>query len=81
MALNWKKTARFDNDQGTTIVYTAEGAGMQIKSIKKHIPHPGREGTWDHTTFHVLAEGSHVAEKQTLKDAKEFAEWYVKTRG
>ena len=70
----WKKTGKRINSEGTTITYQAEGTGITIESRKRHIPHANGNGTWDHTSYFVMAAGKEVTEKYSLKDAKEFAE-------
>lgn len=73
--LEWKKTAKTVSAEGTTIRYEAKGTPMVIESRKRHIPHANGVGTWDHTTYAILFKGElKVAEKQTLKDAKESVE-------
>lgn len=77
MAFEWKKTGKEITSAGTTITYSAEGCGWIIESRKRHIPHSGRSGTWDHTTFAVILPGNPpllIWEAQTMKDAKEYIE-------
>lgn len=77
MALEWKKTGREVTTAGTTITYSAEGCNWIIESRKRHIPHSGRSGTWDHTTFAVVYPGDPpllIRELQSLKDARDFIE-------
>ena len=73
----WQKTGKTVNAEGTTIRYTAYKTNLSIESRKRHIPHANRSGTWDHTSYFVLRDGEEIAEKQSLKDAKEFAEGLV----
>lgn len=73
-SLNWIKTGKTVNADGTTITYSAEGCDWIIESRKRHIPHSGRSGTWDHTTYWVLENGNELKECYSLKDAKEYAE-------
>jgi len=76
--LIWKKVGRWVSKEGTTIVYQAVGTGIQIESRKRHIPHANRSGTWDHTSYWVLNNCEQLVEKQTLRDAKEYAEKLIK---
>ena len=75
MAIQWKKVEKTVNSEGTTITYQdAKNPQLIIQSRKRHIPHSGREGTWDHTTYWVLENGNELKECYSLKDAKEYAE-------
>ncbi len=75
MAIKWEKVARIVNADGTTIIYEGAGTDLTIESRKRHIPHAGgRPGTWDHTSYFVLKRKIDMAEKFSLKDAKEYAE-------
>lgn len=76
--IDWFREKTEVSSEGTTVTYAATNAPMRIKSRKRHIPHANRSGTWDHTTFHVFWYGEEVAVKYTLKDAKAFAEEYMK---
>ena len=71
---NWKKVDRNENREGTTVTYQLLGTKIFVQSRKRHIPHANGEGTWDHTTFHVIVDGEEVKTRYTLKDAKEYAE-------
>jgi uncharacterized protein YabE (DUF348 family) len=63
------------DENGTTITYQhVRKPWLTIESRKRHIPHSGRPGTWDHTTYFVLVNGHDVSEHQVLKDAKKYAE-------
>lgn len=59
---------------GTTITYKLEGTPYTVESRKRPIPHANRSGTWDHTSYFVLKDGTEVAEQHTLGLAKEYAE-------
>lgn len=72
--MNWVKTGRTVNAEGTTITYAAQGTGITIESRKRHIPHANGVGTWDHTSYWILKDGKELKEKMTLTDAKEYAE-------
>ena len=72
--MDWKKIDKTVNESGTTITYKAEGSPFLIQSRKRHIPHANGIGTWDHTSFFVLANGHEIKEFWSLKDAKEFIE-------
>lgn len=74
--MNWIKTKKISNEEGTTIEYqAAEDPAITIESRKRHIPHAGgRSGTWDHTTYFILIKGEEYVEKYSLADAKKFAE-------
>lgn len=72
------KIDRSENENGTTITYAVNGSKtVLIQSRKRHIPHTNGIGTWDHTSYWVMVSGHDVKEKNTLKDAKEFAEGFV----
>ena len=72
--IKWTKTGKEVSAEGTTITYTGEGTDLTIESRKRHIPHANRTGTWDYTSYFILNGGEVVAEKHSLKDAKEYAE-------
>lgn len=73
--MKWIKMGKTVTAEGTTITYEAENAPVSIESRKRHIPHAnGRPGTWDHTSYTVVHLGKDVIEKQTLADAKKYAE-------
>ena len=76
MSIKWVKEKKTVNEEGTTIVYmAADDPSLTIESRKRHIPHAGGRGdTWDHTSYFVLTDGKEVIEKQSLADAKRFAE-------
>jgi len=65
-------------DNEVDIVYQAKRGGeplpLYIESRRRHIPHADGVGTWDHTTYFVIQNGTELVEKQTLRDAKEYAE-------
>lgn len=82
MSLKWEKTGRTEDSQGTTITYSAEGTGLAVQSRKRQIPHANGIGTWTHTSFFVMKSGEDVAEKNSLADAKRYAEkLWEKDRG
>jgi len=70
----WVKVGKEIGPKGTTITYALSGTTYQIESRKRHIPHANGNGTWDHTTFFIFDKNDKLAEKMTLKDAKEFVE-------
>lgn len=72
--LKWQRVGRTESDAGVTITYIAEGSDYIIQSRKRHIPHANGSGTWDHTTYFVMAAGYDVKECYSLADAKEWAE-------
>lgn len=75
MTVKWVKTGkRVSAALGTIITYRLEGTPYTIKSWKRPIPHANRSGTWDHTSYFVQKDGVDVAEKHTLRAAKEYAE-------
>lgn len=74
----WEKYERTVNADGTTNTYRAVGVPFIIQSRKRHIPHANRSGTWDHTSFFVLANGYEIKEFATFKDAKDFVERRMK---
>ena len=75
MTVKWAKTGKqVSAALGTTITYRLEGTPYTVESRKRHIPHANRSGTWDHTSYFVRKDGVDVAEKHTLRAAKEYAE-------
>ena len=70
----WEKIGRTVNREGTTITYRLQGTEILVQSRKRHIPHANGSGTWDHTSYFVLDHGEEIAEKQSLTDAKKYAE-------
>ena len=72
--ISWEKTGKTVTSEGTTVIYEGVGTDITIESRKRHIPHANGIGTWDHTSYFVLMDGKVVAEKQSLKAAKEYAE-------
>lgn len=74
MAMIWSLISRSVSSEGTTTTYKLHGTGITVESRKRHIPHANGRGTWDHTSYWVLCDGVELKEKQTLKDAKQWAE-------
>ena len=75
MTVKWVKTGKVVRTSGsTTIIYRLEGTPYTVESRKRPIPHANRSGTWDHTSYFVRKDGVDVAEKHTLRAAKEYAE-------
>lgn len=73
--MKWVKVGKTITPEGKTIIYEPEGAnGITIESRLEHVPHANGVGTWDHTFYYVLQDGKELAEKSTLRVAKEFAE-------
>ena len=72
--IKWTKMGKTVSQEGTTITYEAVDHPITIESRKRHIPHANGIGTWDHTSYFVIFLGKEVAEKYSLKDAKEYAE-------
>lgn len=74
----WEKVSKTVNAEGTTIRYQAwlpcKRLPLYIESRKRHIPHANGVGTWDHTEYAVLHEDQELKVKQSLRDAKEYAE-------
>lgn len=74
----WLRVGKTISAKGTDITYQAGRGGeplpLYIESRRRHIPHADDVGTWDHTTYFVIKDGEELAEKQTLRDAKEYAE-------
>lgn len=76
--IKWEKMGKEVTPEGTTIYYEAANVPISIESRKRHIPHAnGKPGTWDHTSYFVFLNGKEVAEKWSLKDAKEYAETLI----
>lgn len=71
--IEWKRTGKIVNDEGTTITYSS-GTAFTIESRKCHIPHANGVGTWDHTTYHIMRDGAEVGKQYSLSDAKYLAE-------
>lgn len=73
--IKWINAGKSVSPEGTTITYEARDLPITIESRKRHIPHcNGKSGTWDYTSYFVMYLGEDVAEKHSLKDAKEYAE-------
>lgn len=73
--MKWVKMGTEVTEAGRTTTYWAEDAPYTIESRKRHIPHAnGNPGTWDYTSYFVLFKGHELAEKHSLRDAKEYAE-------
>ena len=72
--MKWSKIGHRVDREGTTIIYGSDGSDITIESRKRHIPHAGRPGTWDHTTYFVLKDGKELVEKYSLRDAYDYAE-------
>ena len=73
--IKWKRTGKEVTAEGTTITYSSQDTPLIIESRRRHIPHSGRAGTWDHTTYCLVDLEKRVArEFYSLADAKEFAE-------
>ena len=73
--MKWVKTGKWVSATlGTKITYSLEGTPYTVQSWKRPIPHANRSGTWDHTSYFVQKDGENVAEKHTLRAAKEYAE-------
>lgn len=73
--ITWKKTGKEETSNGTIITYAGEGTDLRIESRKRLIPHAGgRSGGWMYTSYFVIRDGVEIAEKHSLKDAKEYVE-------
>ena len=70
----WVKTARVVNGGCTTNIYWLKDTPYTIESRKRAIPHANRGGTWDFTSYFVLKNNEELVEKNSLKDAKAYAE-------
>ena len=78
--MKWLKIGKTENEEGTTIIYNCPSIeGITIESRKRHIPHSGREGFWDHTTFFIMKDGQEIKEVYSLSDAKRIVENMVET--
>ena len=71
--IEWIKTGKVVNEEGTTITYKGKGTDVTIESRKRHIPHANGIGTWDYTSYFVLKNGKKMIEMHSLRDAKEYA--------
>ena len=78
--MKWIRTGKTVGPEGTTIIYEGHRAGIRIESRKRHIPHANGQGTWDHTSYFVLAGGDVLTEKQTLKAAQRWAEDWMERK-
>lgn len=76
--LKWEKIERSVSSEGTTITYRGAGTNLIVQSRKRHIPHANGIGTWDHTSYFVLLDGKELIEKNSLTDAKKFAESLIR---
>ena len=73
--IEWIKAEKTVNSEGTTITYQdKKNRLLVIQSRKRHIPHANGIGTWDCTTYHIIANGKEVKKTMSLRDAKEYAE-------
>lgn len=71
----WIKTGKTVSKEGTDIRYESPDLpGVMIESRKRHIPHAGGRGTWDHTTYFLIRPDGSEKEYWALKDAKAAAE-------
>ena len=78
--MRWERRSKTVNTEGTTIVYACHRENLTIESRKRHIPHANGQGTWDHTSYFVLAGGDVLTEKQTLKAAQRWAEDWMERK-
>lgn len=80
--ITWYKTLVTVNRDGEkTIQYTAgDDSRLTIESRLRQIPHANGSGTWDHTTYWVLWNGIDIKERNTLRDAKAYAEELAATK-
>ena len=72
--IQWEKSGKWIRDGNTVIGYQGVGTDLQILSVKEQIPHANRPGTWEHTTYVVVQGTKMIVKRNTLKDAKAFAE-------
>ena len=72
--IKWVKTGKEVTEVSTTITYAGVDTGVTFESRKRQIAHANRSGTWDYTSYFVLLHGVVLAEKNSLRDAKEYAE-------
>lgn len=81
--MTWIKTGVAAKADGSkTITYTArENRRITIESRKRPIPHASGIGSWMHTSYFVLVDGSEIKEKFTLRDAQALAEKIQKEAG
>lgn len=78
--MKWTRLGRTISPEGTDTIYGLDGTDITVESRKRHIPHSGRTGTWDHTTYIVVDKGRDIIERYTLQDAKEYAEMYLEEK-
>lgn len=74
-----KKHKLFDKEfEAYAILREAEGTDgrLLVKSVKREIPHAGREGTWTHSTYYFIFDGEVIMECRSLKNAQAAAEAY-----
>ena len=75
MATIWEQVSKTVQPDITTITYQCKGnPWLVIQSRKRQIPHSGRPGTWEHTTYFVLINGIEEKESYSLRDAKEYCD-------
>lgn len=79
MSDKWEKIRKEISKEGTTITYSLPNTEITIESRKRHISHANGSGTWDYTSYFILKNGQELAEKRSLKDAKEYVEREVTT--
>lgn len=72
--ITWMRIGKAVSAVGSTIIYAGLNTNLYIESRKRHIPHANRIGTWDHTVYVVLKGEKELVTKNSLRDAKEYAE-------
>lgn len=82
--MQWRVQSKTISANGRIIVYDCKeisemGLDIRVESILEHVPHSGREGTWDCRTYWLLVNGEAVKQTGTLKGAKEAAEILAKS--
>jgi hypothetical protein len=72
--ITWMKIGKAVSAEGSTIIYAGLNTNLYIESRKRHVPHANGIGTWDHTVYVVLKGEKELVTKNSLRDAKEYAE-------
>lgn len=84
--MEWAVKSKTKTDDGQTIVYECKeiserGLDIRVESRLRHVPHSGRDGTWECRTYWLVVDGKDEKQAGTLKGAKEAAETLAKALG
>ena len=78
MAITWTRGGKTVFPDCQIITYFGLGTSLEVQSRKRQVPHNGRSGTWEFTSYFVVENGREIKELYSLKEAKEYAEEYWK---